>query len=190
MRKLSVASWLWVLLVAGGGSPAHAAAIIDPEFSALTPAVGAPQSLSGTLELVLGAQPPLASNTTFDLTGLDALASGGLAIGLDPALANPGAGVLSPSGTFLIPNLFLRLDDGVSVFDLTVPDVFGEYGALPGCPVGSCLHTSFDVDTGGPLGVVAVEVYALVPEPTPLALVVLGLAGLTAARHGARRGAR
>jgi hypothetical protein len=184
MRKL-VLSWLVVC----GVAPAHAALVIDPALSSLTPTAGAPQSLSGVLSIELGAVPPLTSNTTFDLTALAAVASGGLAIGLDPTLANPGAGVLSPSGTFLIPNLFLRLVDGSSVFDLTVPNVLGSYGALPGCPAVACLQASFDVDTGGPLGVVSVEVFA-VPEPATSALVALGLCALAAARRRAQGGTR
>ena len=184
MRKLML-SWLVVC----GVAPAHAALIIDPALSSLTPTAGAPQSISGVLSIELGAEPPLSSNTTFDLTALAAVASGGLLIGLDPALANPGAGVLSPTGTFLIPNLFLRLVDGASVFDLTVPNVLGSYGALPGCPGGACLSTSFDVDTGGPLGVVSVQVFA-VPEPMPSALLVLGLGALAAARRRAQRSTR
>jgi hypothetical protein len=171
-------------------APAQAALVIDPALSALTPSAGAPQSLSGSLSVALGAEPPLASNTTLDVTGLTAVASGGLSIGLAPALEHPAAGVLSPSGAFLIPNLFLRLFDGVSALDLTVPNVLGRYGAFPGCLVSVCLETSFDVDTGGPLGVVSVAVFAAVPEPAPPALVALGLLVLAAARRGALRGTR
>jgi hypothetical protein len=139
--------------------------------------------------VLLGASPPLSGNTTFDVTSLDAHASGGLAVGLDPALAHPGAGVLSPSGSFLVPSLFLRLVDGSTIFDLTVPNVLGSYGAFAGCPADVCLQTSFDVDTGGPSGVVHVEVYA-VPEPAPAALVALGMTALSAARRRATPGVR
>jgi hypothetical protein len=184
MRKLVGACGVGFVLLLCGGDPARAL-IIDPTRSSLTPAVGAPQSLSGSLSIELGAEPPLSANTTFDLVALDALASGGLAIGLDPALANPGAGVLSPSGTFLIPNLFLRLDDGLAAFDLSVPDVLGSYGLLPGCPGTVCLATAFEIDTGGPLGVVSVEVFA-VPEPASLALLALGLLALAGARRALR----
>jgi hypothetical protein len=186
MRKLVL-----VCLLACGTVPVHAATlVIDPALSALTPGAGAPQSLSGIVSIELGAEPPLSSNTTFDLTALAASASGGLAIALDPSLANPGAGVLSPTGSFLIPNLFLRLSDGSTVFDLTVPDVLGSYGALPGCLAAACLQTSFDVDTGGPQGIVSVQVFAAVPEPAPAALVALGLCALAAARRRAQRGTR
>jgi hypothetical protein len=185
MRKLVL-----VWLLACGAWPAHAALIIDPALSALTPTAGAPQSLSGVLAVELGAEPPLSSNTTFDLTALFASASGGLSIGLDPALANPGAGVLSPTGAFLIPNLFLRLVDGATIFDLTVPNVLGSYGAIPGCTMAPCLQTSFDIDTGGPSGVVHVQVFAAVPEPATAALVALGVAALAAARRGAERATR
>jgi hypothetical protein len=186
MRKL-----IFVWLLVCGAVPAHATLlVIDPAQSALTPTAGAPQSLSGVSVLELGAEPPLSSNTTFDVTALSASASGGLSIGLQPSLANPGAGVLSPTGAFLIPNLFLRLVDGANLFDLTVPNVLGSYGAIPGCLAGTCLQTSFDVDTGGPLGVVNVHVFAAGPEPATAALVALGVIALAAARRGAQRGTR
>jgi len=185
MRKL-----IFVWLLVCGAVPAHATLlVIDPAQSALTPTAGAPQSLSGVIVIELGAEPPLASNTTFDVTALSASASGGLGIGLQPGLANPGAGVLSPTGAFLIPNLFLRLVDGANLFDLTVPNVLGSYGAIPGCLAGTCLQTSFDINTGGPLGVVHVNVFA-VPEPATAALVALGMVALAAARRGAQRGTR
>jgi len=189
MRRLVVfVVGLGSVALFAGVAPARALTI-DPTRSSLTPSAGAAQPLSGTVDVLLGASPPLSSNTTFDVTSLDAHASGGLAIGLDPALAHPGAGVLSPSGSFLVPNLFLRLVDGTSVFDLTVPDVLGSYGAFPGCPADVCLQTSFDVDTGGAAGVVHVELYA-VPEPAPAALLALGVAALATARRRATRGLR
>src|SRR5215470_7232537 len=182
MRKLFVyVVGVGSVALLAGVAPARALTI-DPTRSSLTPSAGAAQSLSGTVDVLLGTAPPLSSNTTFDVTSLDAHASGGLAIGLDPALAHPGAGVLSPSGSFLVPNLFLRLVDGSSIFDLTVPNVLGSYGAFAGCPADACLQTSFDVDTGGPAGVVHVEVYA-VPEPGTAALLALGMTVLSAARR-------
>jgi PEP-CTERM motif-containing protein len=189
MRKLVVAVMgVGSLALFAGVAPARALTI-DPTRSSLTPSAGAAQPLSGSVGILLGASPPLSSNTTFDVTSLDAHASGGLAIGLDPALAHPGAGVLSPSGSFLVPNLFLRLVDGASTFDLTVPNVLGSYGAFAGCPADVCLQTSFDVDTGGPSGVVHVELYAI-PEPETAGLLALGLAALAAARRRTTRGSR
>jgi hypothetical protein len=198
MRKwqgVGVARAAVVGLAVGMGlalAPAARAVILDldPSRSSLTPAAAPAQSLSGAIAIVTGAEPPLTRNTTFDVTGLSAVTSGGAAIGLDPTIANPGAGVLSPSGAFLIPNLFLRLVDGSVVFDLTVPSVLGSYGALPGCPVATCLATAFSIDTGGPQGVVAVEVFAQVPEPAASALLAAGLVGLAAARRIRARAAR
>jgi hypothetical protein len=118
-------------------------------------------------------------NTTFDVTSLVASSSGGLSITLDPTLSRPAAGVIDPGGSFLVPNLFLQLDDGMTTFQLTVLNVTGSYGPLAGCPGAVCLLTAFDVDTGAPAGpgLVSVEVFA-VPEPAAGSLVVLGLAVL------------
>lgn len=169
-------SWLVMSLLLA--APASAVLTIDPSQSSLTPTVGTPETLSGTVGVVLGDPPPLVSNTTFDVSQLAATSSGGLDITLDASLANPGAGVLNPAGGFLIPNLFLELDDGATVFQLTVPNVTGSYGALPGCPAQVCLETSFQIDTGGPAGIVTVNLYA-VPEPGTAGLLALGLAGLS-----------
>ena len=173
-----------LLLVLGLAAPAGATTLfLDPALSSLTPSVGPAQSLSGGIVILLGAEPPLSSNTTFELTGLGLVTSGGQLIGLDPALAHPGAGVLSPAGNFLIPNLFLRLVDGAVVVDLTVPDVTGSYGALPGCPAAPCLATSFAIDTQGPAGIVSVQVFAAVPEPASAGLLAAALAALAALRR-------
>ena len=80
------------------------------------------------------------------------------------------------------------LVDGATVFDLTVPDVAGSYGALPGCPAAICLSTSFDIDTGGPAGIVSVEVFAAVPEPASAGLLAAALAALAALRRAGVRG--
>jgi hypothetical protein len=186
MRQLNGFVRLVFLLgvLVGLAAPAGATTLVlDPVLSSLAPEAGPAQSLAGSLVILLGSEPPLTSNTTFELTGLALVAGGGALIGLDPALAHPGAGVLSPSGSFLIPNLFLRLVDGASVFDLTVPNVRGSYGALPGCPTAACLSTSFEIDTQGPAGVVAVQVFAALPEPATGGLLALGLAALAAARR-------
>ena len=150
---------------------------IDPTQSTLTPAVGAVETLSGTIQVLLGDPLPIVSNTTFDVEDLNATSSGGLDITLDPSLSSPGAGVLNPSGGFLIPNLFLELDDGVTIFQLTVPNVFGSFGDFVGCPGDICLETTFAVDTGGPLGIVTVHLFAI-PEPHTALLVSLGLLAL------------
>lgn len=192
MRRLhGFARNLILVLGLGLAFPAGATTLfLDPALSSLTPSVGPAQSLSGGIVILLGAEPPLASNTSFDVTGLGLVTSGGQLIGLDPSISNPGAGVLSPSGSFLIPNLFLRLVDGATVFDLTVPDVTGSYGALPGCPAAICLSTSFDIDTAGPAGIVSVEVFAAVPEPATAGLLAAALAALAALRRAGVRGVR
>lgn len=170
-----------------GAAPAGAALDIDPSLSTLVPTVGAIESLSGTLVALPGAPPPLAATTTFDVLALSAASSGGLDIRLDPSLSSPAAGVLNTAGGFLIPNLFLELDDGLVTFQLTVPNVTGSYGDFPGCPTALCLETTFAVDTAGPAGVVTVHLLAI-PEPGSAALVSLGLVAL--ARGVRREGSR
>ena len=87
-------------------SPAQALSIVtlalDPAQSALTPEVGGAQSLSGTITIEVGALPLGGANTTFDLVALSATASGGATITLDPSVANPGLGVLTPAGTYFV----------------------------------------------------------------------------------------
>ena len=171
MRHLLLLLALLALLAA----PAPAVVLtIDSSQSTITPTVGGVETLSGTIQVILGDPLPLAANTTFDVEDLSATSSGGLDITLDPSLSNPGAGVLNPSGVFLIPNLFLELDDGVTLFQLTVPNVLGNFGDFAGCPGSICLETTFDVDTGGPLGIVTVYLFAI-PEPHTALLVSLGL---------------
>ena len=77
---------------------------LDPSASSLTPAAGPAQSLSGTLTLSVGSLPTGGANTTFDVVGLAVSASGGASFALDPGVANPGLGVLSPAGAFLVPD--------------------------------------------------------------------------------------
>jgi hypothetical protein len=193
MRRAGGAAWILGVCVGLPLQLAPAAAVVldlDPSRSSLTPSAGPVQSLSGAIAIQTGAEPPLASNTTFDVTGLAVATSGGQSIGLDPAISNPGAGVLSPSGNFLIPNLFLRLVDGVVVFDLSVPNVTGRYGALAGCPVALCLSTDFAIDTGGPQGIIQVDVFAQVPEPSSFALVAAALIQLAALRRARARATR
>ena len=171
--------WLAAVALWAAALPASAVLTIDPTASSLTPTAGSPESLSGTLKVVLGDPLPLASNTTFDLTQLSAQSSGGLDITLDSSLATPGAGVLNPSGGFLFPSLFLELDDGMGSAPLTVLNVTGSYGALPGCPTSLCLETTFQIDTGGPAGIVTVNLLAI-PEPGSAWLLAAGLVALRA----------
>jgi len=149
---------------------------LDPSLSALVPQAGAPQSLSGSITLRVGALPLPGSNTPFDVIGLALTASGGATIGLDPAIASPGLGVLSPAGAFLVPTLFVRIDDG-TIQDLAVPDVTGNVTFGAGGASLTRLDATFAIETGGPAGLVTVTV-AAVPEPAAAALLALGLAAL------------
>jgi hypothetical protein len=188
MRKLLRYAALAAAL--GAVAPQAGAATIvvlslDPTASSLTPAAGAAQGLTGTLTLRIGSLPTGGANTTFDVVGLAIAASGGAAFALDPGVANPGLGVLSPAGAFLVPTLSLRITDGSSV-DVAIPDVRGHVVFGPGGASLAELSVAFDVATAD--GLVAVAVHA-VPEPSTLALGALGLAAL-AARRGHRRTVR
>jgi hypothetical protein len=165
-----------------GAPPAAAVSIvtlpIDPAQSALVPDVGAPQTLSGSITFRIGELPVGGAGTSFDVIALAATASGGATIGLDPALADPGLGVLSPGGLFLIPTLFVRIGDGATQ-DLAIPDVTGSVAFGPGGASLTAFAASFVIDTGAPAGLVLVNVTS-VPEPTAALLLALGLAALGA----------
>lgn len=155
----------WLLgfgLVLGIAAPGHSL-VIDPTQSSVAAEVGGAEALSGTLDIALG-QVPVTQNTTFDVLVLEAATSGGLAIRLDPASASPGAGVVSPAGSFLVPTLFLELEDGLGAFPLAIADVAGSVLFDPGATAIRRLTTSFQVDSGGPAGLLTVTVVA-VPEP-------------------------
>jgi len=179
LRPVLIAAALLALAPA-----AHAVSIVtlplDPALSALVPEAGAAQALSGSITLRVGALPLAGANTSFDVIGLALAASGGATIGLDPAIANPGLGVLTPAGAFLVPTLFVRIDDG-TIQDLAIPDVTGNVVFGAGGAALTRLEASFAIDTGGPAGIVTVNVTA-VPEPAAAALLALGLAALGARR--------
>lgn len=167
-------------LAAPAGAVSVVTLPISSAQSALTPEVGAAQALSGSITLSLGALPLGGVSTTFDVIALSLVASGGATIGLDPTVASPGLGVLTPAGAFLIPTLFVRITDG-GVQDLAIPDVAGSVSFGAGGASLAGLVTSFGIDTGPPAGVVTVDVTA-VPEPGAAALLGLGLAALGARR--------
>jgi len=154
-----------------------AASSIDPEFAAAVP-------LSGVLSFEVGAL-PVVGNTTFDATSIDVSTGTGLDITLDPDVANPGLGVINAAGSFLIPNLFVQLDDG-GTSNLTLVDVTGSVLFGPGGDTITQISTTFTVDSGGPDGVYTVTLLA-VPEPSTLLLAAGGLATLALrARRNAR----
>jgi hypothetical protein len=183
-----------IAVVCALAAPASAGSLItlelDPtlstvDFSGPPPGSG---TLSGTLTIELGALPPLAATTSFDLRALSASASspGSFTIGLDPDIANPGAGVLNVAGQFLIPTLFLTLDDGVTSTDLALANVTGTFFANgPSCAFAYCAFSSFEIDGGESFGLISVEVTAI-PEPSTAAL--LGAGCLLLALHSRRRG--
>jgi hypothetical protein len=92
--------------------------------------------------------------------------------------------VVNPAGAFLLPTLFLRIQDALGSFDLAVSNVTG---AVVFGPSGSIerLSTAFEIDSGGPTGVLQVTVVAAaLPEPGGLALAAAGVGLLLASRRG------
>lgn len=152
---------------------------LDPALSSLTPEVGAPQTLSGTIAIDVGSLPLGGSNTTFDVVGLSLSASGGATFGLDPGIANPGLGVLNPAGSFLVPTLFVRITDG-GVTDLPIPDVTGSVVFGIGGASIQELSSAFEIATTN--GIVSLSLLA-VPEPATALLLTAGLAALAVRRH-------
>lgn len=152
---------------------------VDPALSSLTPEIGAPQALAGTIVVDVGSLPLGGANTSFDVVGLALTASGGATIGLDDGIANPGLGVLSPAGSFLVPTLFVRITDG-DVTDLPIPDVTGSVVFGSGGTSIRGLTTAFEIQTTS--GIVSLQLVA-VPEPTTAALLTAGLAALGARRR-------
>ena len=177
---------LLAALVCAAGLAGPAAAVrldADPSQSSITPPGGAPEPMSGEVTVQVGAPAP-SGNSSFDVVGLG-LTTASYDVTLQP-IANPGLGVVASNGSFLIPTLFLRVDDGVSPFDLALPDITGLLlGRGPGCPFDTCLETSFEIDTGGG-SLIEVSLRA-VPEPSTGMLVALGFTMLA---MRSRRGAR
>ena len=160
------------LLVA---TPASALTIA-PGQSSIVPQFGAAESLSGTIDVAIGSL-PLTQTTTFNVIGLSASASGGTTFGLDPASLSPGLGVVNVAGSFLIPTLFLEVDPGGGSFPIAIANVTGTVLFDAGGTVLRQLATSFQVDSGGPAGILTITLVA-VPEPASLVLAGAGLLAL------------
>ncbi len=151
---------------------------LDPALSSLTPEGGAPQSLSGTIIVSIDSLPVGGASTKFDVIGLALTASGGAALGLDPALAAPGLGISNAAGSFLVPTLFVRITDGETT-DLAIPDVAGGVVFAVGGTAIEVLTTAFEIDT--PSGIVSLSLLA-VPEPATAVLLAAGLVVLRSRR--------
>lgn len=180
-RRAPKAIWgaLLIAILIGSGQATALVLGADPTASSVTPDGGPPSPITGSLEVAIGQLPPLA-NTNFDLTDVS-LFSSGYAISLQ-SIAHPGLGVLAPTGDFLIPTLFLTLDDGVTPLDVVLRDVTGLLVSRGGsCVYDHCLSSDFEIDTGAG-GLLAVSLYA-VPEPSTALLVALGLGGIARKRR-------
>jgi len=171
-----------LLLRAAPAGALTASFAVDPAASSLVPATGSPQSLSGSLGFELGALPVPGVATSFDLIDLALTTSGGDSIGLDPAVATPGLGVLRSDGSFTIPTLFLHLE-GAQSLDLALPDVTGQVAFGPGGASLLSLAAAFAIDAGPPSGLVSVTLNAVVPEPGTVGLLAAGLVALGLAQR-------
>lgn len=167
-------------LVLGAAAPAARAVVFGP-LALVAPSDVGGQPLTGNITLDVAAVPVVAPSL-LRLTDVS-VAGGGANISLDPTLLSPGLGVVQPDGSFSIPTLFLRIDDGATAFDLAIPGVTGTLAFGPGGDVIG-LETSFEIDTGD--GVVVARITAAVPEPGTALLVTFGLS-LVAARSRARQ---
>jgi len=171
------------LLVAGSAAASTSRAVLDPALSSLD---GAP--LSGTIDVALGDGPPT-GNRSFDVVDLE-VTGAGLSVALDGRFANPGLGVVGGDGSFLIPALFVVVDGLGDAIELTLIDVAGTWGPSKDCAGPLCLETAFQIDTGGPEGVLDVNIVAVVPEPGTALLMGLGLAAVGASRRRVASGGR
>ena len=165
-------------------APASALSI-SPGQSSIVPQFGAAESLSGTIDVAIGSL-PLTQTTSFDVIGLSASAGGGATFALDPASPSPGLGVVNVSGSFLIPTLFLEIDGGLGNFPIAIANVTGTALFDAGGTALQQLTTTFQVDSGGPAGILTITLVA-VPEPASLVLAGAGLVALALRGRGARK---
>jgi len=170
----------FLLLLALALLPAASPALtLDPTVSAITPAVGAPAPLTGTLQVDIG-ELPITGNTTFDVLSFLATTAGGISIRLDPASPSPGLGVIDASGSFLVPTLFLEIEDGAAPFPLAIPGVTGQVFDAAGTSLQALSVDPFEIDSGGPAGILTVTLLAL---PAPVPLILFGLTAAIAVRR-------
>jgi PEP-CTERM motif len=177
-RRLAVAAFALGTLVASG-----AQAVSFGPFPIVPPSVvsNQDQTLSavptGSIALDVPVV-PLGAAQTFELTDVTVQA-GALTFTLDPTLATPALGVIQPDGNFLIPTLFLVGNDGTSDFDLAIPNLRGVVFGAPDTVLG--LFSQFQIDAGS--DVFDVAIYAQVPEPGTLSLLLLGCGALALRRR-------
>lgn len=167
-------------LVLGAAAPTAQAVGFGP-LALVAPSDVGGVPLSGTLTLDV-ASVPVASPALMSLTDVS-VTGGGFTITLDPTLLTPAFGAVQADGSFTIPTLFLRLDEGFGPFDLAIPNVTGSLAFGPGGDVIG-LASSFEIEAAG--GVQLVTITAQIPEPGTALLVALGLS-LVATRSRARQ---
>jgi hypothetical protein len=151
--------------------------------SAIVPETGPGEALTGTIEIDV-ASVPVAAPTLLRITDVTVQASGGASFTLDPSVLSPALGVVRANGSFLIPTLFLRVDDGSTPVDLAVPDV---EGTLVFDAEGDVIGLASDFQVESPTaGILSVELVAGVPEPDQALLIAGALTALAIKKEMSR----
>jgi hypothetical protein len=179
---------LSVLLLANAASAIPLYLGIDAARSSIAPPVGPAAPLLGYLRVDVGSLPPNVTTVPFNLLTV-AAETDDLAIRLDPAFANPGLGALNAAGNFLIPNLHLIVESGVTTTPVTLTGIMGTFDPGDTCSSPFCLAVQFAI--AGPAAGEETVVTVYAPEPASLVLLLVGIAcTITAGRPRSADGAR
>ena len=191
MRKLVfLVSVAWGVLALGGLSPAQRGGDPRPDPSQLHRADGRRRRSRCRAALAVAARRGAAAREQHHLRrdgSRRVIASGGQSIGLDPALSNPGAGVLVAVGELPDPEpLPAPRRRRQLVFDLSGAERDRQLRRAAGLSVAPCLGDQLRRRYRRAAGRRPRRRSYAVPEPAPLALVALGLLRLWPPRGAAR----
>jgi hypothetical protein len=188
LRALVVAALLFALAPAPRAGAAATHLVLEPESALVFPG-SEPIPLTGSLTIRLGAW-PLDGPTTLEVLDLSIGASLVVAT-LDPEIAAAGLGIAFDDGTFLVPTLFLALEDDfvpTPPVPVAIPDLTGTLAEDGSSQL--VLETAFELEINGST---ASLVVVAAPEPgaAPLAgAAATVLAALAAHSSGRASGTR